>query len=247
MMRTISTIATLLSTLSMTGCAGSARTTAVDFDNADVVEYTPDELVTIRGVVTVPTTTSNAVARVTVRYANGALAIRMSPDERGVYQTKRLFPDERYLVNAELAMGPNGPWHFPTVVVDATPGSVHRVDFAPYTGGASLSVGADSGTQPYMFALYDVETPMPTARKDFQAWFDEGKGYRTPLYMRMGEGDEAWREQSLPSGSYLAVAMANDWRPGDPDANPVCKVIELREGTVTELHIGARCTELQER
>ncbi|GAB4514649.1 MAG: hypothetical protein Tsb0013_19060 [Phycisphaerales bacterium] len=232
------------------GCAATLREPSGAggaTDSPALVTYTTDELVTIRGVVTIPETSTAEHAKVSIRYANGAMAVRLTPDRRGVYQTTRLFPDERYTVSAEFAMGPGGPWHFPSVEVDGTPGSVHRVDFAPFDGDAGLTLAVDEGTQPYMFALYPAGTPTPTVRKDLQRWFEEGKGYRTPVYLRMGEGGGPWREDRLEPGRYLAVAMANDWVPGDPVGNPVCREIELRSGVTTSLHLGARCTTLVER
>lgn len=232
----------------MGGCAHSPRQAEPTLEELNAIEHTPEELVTIRGVVSIPETTSIDVARVVVRYENGALAIKMSPDRRGVYGTRSLFPDETYTVSAEFAMGPRGPWHFPSATVEATPGSVHRLDFAPFAGDAVLHVDADDGTQPYMFALYPEGTPVPEDRRDFQAWFDEGKGYRTPVYLRRDEGGgKAWREPTMPAGRYLVIAMANDWQPGDPDAEPVVCEVELVSGDVTRLHLGARCTTIEER
>ncbi len=226
------------------GCAVTVRESGTVPDGVEVATYTTDQLVTIRGVVTIPESTNATLVIVSVRYANGALAIRMTPDERGVYQTTRLFPDETYTVSAEFALGRNGPWHYPSRVVEATDGGVYRVDFTPYDGDATLHVAADTGTQPYLLALYPQGTPVPEGRGEFQKWFDEGKGHRTPVYMHLGEGGTEWQAETLPGGRYLVVAMANDWQPGDPSAKPVSCEIELLPGRVTSLHLGARCTEL---
>lgn len=229
----------------LAGCAGGTTHTSQTTPSAPSVRYDVDELVTIRGVIAVPETSRRDHAKIDVRYANGALAIRMTPDEDGAYGTSELFPGETYRVSAEFAMGAYGPWHFPTVVVEGGSGSVHELDFEPYTGSAGLNLTADEGTQRYLFALYPGDTAPPAGRGAFQKWFEEGIGHRTPLYMRMDDG--AWSESVLPAGRYLAIVMPNDWAPGDRDAEPVHRVIELTSGNTARLHIGARCTALEER
>lgn len=217
---------------------GSSRTPAQPAVEAAAPTVPEADLVTIRGVVRIPPTANTETARVEIRYADSeGLAYKAQPDARGVYWAVGLFPGEEYIVRCVLAMGPAGPWHCPQERVIAEPGGVYRVDFAPFAGAGQLRVAGSPGTPDYLFALFPEGTPAPTSRRQYLGWFEEEPGRRSPVYLLMATGAEAYTETALPAGRYLAVVSTNDRVAGSRSTDPFSEVIEITSGGVTRIGV----------